>query len=238
MVPKCRNGPCRRLGTISGVALLITVLLIGLLPVPAASSTAGHSYQTPITSSCSNPPTRVAFFGLDTTETPAIPVMGRATWDSNTISIGYDTTGPMVGFFVVSNSSGAILGVEPVDASAPVHVDGIRIDLNSSLTGVRTVQVDWYCDANGNGELDPASDSPAGARAGPTRIDFNATFNTANTPVETADWIRTPTEPIGTETPSTSESNPPSTPGQPGFTSLLSLITIVTTALLLRRETC
>ncbi len=178
----------------------------------------------------------VGWYGLDTSETPAVPAIGRTFWDADSVAIGYETTGAVDGFFVASDPSGEVFGVEPATTRSPGHVDGLRIDLGTNLTGVRTVRVDWYCDVDGDGELDTDSDSPAGAVAGPTSIDFDATFDTPTTPVETADWIRTTAGPTGSEPPPTPRTARTRSPGQPGFTPLLALLAVVAVALLTGRR--
>lgn len=153
-----------------------------------------------------------------------MPVAGPAIWDENTVAIGYETTGPAAGFFVVTDDSGEELGVQYVKDPEAAHTDGLNIDLDTNLSGVKTVQVEWHCDANGNGEYDPNVDYAAGPRAGPTAIDFDATVTTATTTIVTADAGRT----ISSTSGSTS-------PGQPGFSLLSSLLAIAVIGVLIRR---
>lgn len=212
----------RRIVSTTGI---VTILL--LVGVASAVSTAGGPGAVSQTSTpaCSEPPSQVGWYGLDRSESPAVPTIGTTFWDADMVTIGFETTAPTVGFFVVTDGTGDRLGVEYVADREAGHTDGLPIELAENLSGVQTVQVDWHCDANGNGEYDPEVDYAAGPRAGPTSIDFEATVTTPMTTMVTADAGRTSTEPT----------NGASTPGQPGFTILSSLLAAVVIVLLSRR---
>lgn len=235
MAPGRWDGHRRQRGLYRSVLLLAALLLAGVGTAVAAPSSPGPTAEPTGSPSCSSPPLLVDWYGLDTAATPAIPTVGRTFWDVNSVAIGYETTGPADGFFVASDRSGEILGVTRQAVRSPVHVDGLRIDLETNLTGVRTVRVDWYCDVDGNGELDPDIDSPAGVAAGPTSIDFDATYD-MQTAHAVTDWVRTTTEPTDSERPPPTPSNRATTPGQPGFISLVALLTIVGVALMAGRQ--
>lgn len=204
--------------------LFTGLLIVGGSPALAATSDAGAVAQTS-TPACSSPPSQVGWYALNDSSSPAVPVAGPDHWDANTVSIGYETTGPAVGFFVVSDASGEILGTQFVEGREAAHTDGLTIDVDTNLSGVQTVQVEWHCDANGNGEYDPDVDYAAGPRAGPTSIDFDATVTTPMTTIATADAGRTMSPMSGA-----------TSPGQPGFSLLSSLLALVVIVILSRRR--
>lgn len=204
------------------VGLITALLIIGVTPALAAGSIAGTDGQTS-TPACSNPPSQLGWYALDTSSSPAVPVAGPAHWDADTVSIGYETTGPAAGFFVVSDDSGKIIGTQYVEEREAGHTDGLTIDLKTNLSGVETVQVNWHCDANGNAEYDPDVDYAAGPRAEPTAIDFGAV---ATTPMTT-----NVNEDTGQSMSPTSDAT---SPGQPGFSYLSSLLAIVGIIVLIR----
>lgn len=206
------------------VELLTALLIVGAAPVLAAGGDAGTAAQTS-TPACSSPPSQLGWYALDDSSSPAVPVAGPDHWDANTVTIGYETTDPAVGFFVVSDASGETLGTQFVEDREAAHTDGLTIDLDTNLTGVKTVQVDWHCDANGNGEYDPDVDYAAGPHTGPTSIDFDATVTTPIKTIVTADSGRTMSPTSGA-----------TSPGQPVFSLLSSLLAVVVIIILSRRQ--